>query len=236
MLKDTFFNLFYRRYTHFIYNKKYGNAQRFPGWNTTLVFFLYEKLPLSYFKNSGHEGIIRVGFMINKFIRSIYLFIKPFVRFVKMLAKFVRNCLNRLKTFVKVIVKRNDKAHKIPVTSKTVNFENRILYQGMDYSNEHLYLYFERIKKMKGEYLFFVHLYAENANDSRDIFYKDSWPVQPIRLWEKGRTTTQSIYLGDIPKGYYKIKIGIYNSKTFERLRVEGTNDNSVDLGWREVK
>ncbi|TQR18159.1 hypothetical protein [Psychrobacillus soli] len=236
MLKDNFLNIFYRRYTHFIHNKKFGNAQRFPGWYITLVFFLYEKLPLSYFKNRGHEGIIRVGFMINKSIRSIYLFINPFAKLLKMLVKFARNCLISLKTFLKIIVNGNDKARKIPVTSKTVNFENTVLYQGMDYSNEHLYLYFERIKKMKGDYLFFVHLFAEKTNDSRDIFYKDSWPVEPIRLWEKGKTITQSIYLGDIPKGYYKIKMGIYNSQTFERLRVEGTSDNSMDLGWRELK
>lgn len=236
MLKDNFLNLFYRRYTHFIYNKRYGNAQRFPGWNTTLVFFLYEKLPLIYFEKNGHEGIIRVGFIINKFLRSFYLLLKPVARVVKSVIKFIGNCLKALKAFVKLFVKNKEKVRKIPVTSKTVNFENLVLYQGMDYANEHLYLYFERIKKLKGDYLFFIHFYAENANNNQEIFYKDSWPVQPIRLWEKGSTITQSIYVGDIPRGYYKVNIGIYNSQTFERLKIEGTSDNSVNLGWREVK
>lgn len=231
MQKDTFLNLFFRRYTHFIYNKKFGNGQRFPGWYTTLVFLLFEKLPLRYFKTSGHEGIIRIGFVMNKYIRSVYVFIKPFARIFKMLAKIIYKFSKQLKKVTGIFTR--SKKTKIPVTSKTVNFENTVLFQGADYSNEHLFLYFERIRKIKGEYLFFVHLYPF---DSPEVVYKDCWPIQPIRLWDRGRIFTQNVYLGDIPKGYYKIKIGIYNKQTFERFKVDGTNDNSVDLGWREIK
>lgn len=241
MNNENFLALIYRRYTHFIYNKKHGNFIRFPGWQTTIVIYLYGFLPIKYFDNSGHEGIIRVGFNIFNGIRKIYHLLKPLFKMLKFVIKFILNVFRNVKAFLRDILPSKNKIHKIPVSSKSVVIENKIVYQGFDVVNNHLYLYFEKIKQVKGNYLFFIHLYPENMNILNDeskengLICLDFWPNKAISEWEKNKTITEFVALSNVPSGYYKIKIGIYDSVNFERMNIEESPENYIDLGWKKI-
>ena len=63
----------------------------------------------------------------------------------------------------------------------------------------------------------------------------DHVPIVPVRKWRKGKIYVDELDLLSAPAGKYRVKIGLYGRSDGEKMRVEGTEDNCVNLGWIKV-
>ncbi|MEC0213254.1 hypothetical protein ABEX47_01210 [Paenibacillus ehimensis] len=236
---EKIFPLIYRHLTRNIYKKKKNDVTA-PSLVEVITFVVFEKAPLSYFEKFGHEGIIKIAFSLQKIVLLIYSILKFFFRLAKIIFKMLKTTKRLLvgnRAFPSVIFKE-----KLPFSSNTVIMGDVVVFHSFAVEGKKVFLYFSRFKEIKSDLLFFVHAYPEDVNQlpkdryEQGYFSLDNWPEIPIREWPLKKTYTNTIDFSSFTSGYYKIKVGIYNPVTFERLSIQNTTDSSIDLGWILIK
>ncbi len=95
-------------------------------------------------------------------------------------------------------------------------------------------LYWKRIAPISADYTVFVHVL--DAND-KIIAQKDSQPAggsNPTSLWDDGEVVLDRYAFNELPRGAFRVRVGMYRTGTGERLPLGGLVD-SVILGSFEV-
>ncbi len=106
-------------------------------------------------------------------------------------------------------------------------------------SNLQLSIVWQAKRAMTRRYTAFVHL--ENSNGEK-VSQDDHEPragAYPTTRWASGETVREGYTLsvpGKLPAGKYMLRIGWYDTETGERLRVQGSADDSVLITTYEVR
>ncbi|MBU7319748.1 hypothetical protein [Paenibacillus oleatilyticus] len=234
---EKIFPLIYRLLTRKIYKKKKNDVSA-PSLVEVIAFIIFERAPLSYFNKFGHEGLIKIAFSLQRLVLLFYSFLKFFYR----IAKLTLTMLKKIKRVFRKDRHSTTFTDGLPYSSNTIIMGDIIAFHGFRVESKKVFLYFSRFEEIKSDLLFFVHAYPENVSQlsqerlSQGYFSLDNWPAIPIRHWPGKKTYTNIIDFSSFASGYYKIKVGIYNPVTFERLSIQSTADNSIDLGWILIK
>lgn len=93
-----------------------------------------------------------------------------------------------------------------------------------------LTLYWQSIARVEKDYTVFVHLVDSNGNLRAQ---RDAPPLggaYPTLIWEVGEIVRDeyALALGNLPRGEYQIRIGMYEYPSLERLRVKDGKGNEM--------
>jgi len=236
MRKESLLSLFGRHLTRNIYLKRSCRDDiPSPDMIEVLSFAIAERLPLSYYRKHAHEGIIRSAYVVKECLRSLY-------RMGAVTAKFIRGLKRSLRMAKRAIVTllRSRKRNQVTaITSTARAIGSSLLFKSFLLIDRRLQFVFARNRiDMEPGKLYFIHLIPSDLSSvSEDIQAKgfisfDGWPHVPFEFWEQHRDYVHEVDVGTLPPGYYRLKIGVYHSRTFIRDKVIGSADNAIDLGW----
>jgi len=240
MLKERFIPLFARRLTHKKYiNSKMSNVP-FPGFVETITLYVCSVLPPVYFKYHGMQSLIKLSVYVFILARSwakivirIVRFMVGFLRIIKRLMKGIIIALRRVHLYKKI-----DNSHRNRYSDKVMIFSSSLVINDYSINSHGLEIFMNRLESVDERYLFFVHLYPAQMSTLQNEMIPDGficldfWPSTPFSVWKKGIVYRELCSFSTIPSGYYKIKLGIYSSFDYARLILNGTHDNSLDMGW----
>lgn len=127
-----------------------------------------------------------------------------------------------------------------PVQPKDVRFDGQIVLAGVrERSTSYqagdaitLDLFWKALQKPQADYTVFMHL--RNASDGAQIAAFDSPPANgaaPTSSWKIGQTITDTRAIAipqDAPAGEYDVVIGLYQYPSFERLKIDGTENTEI--------
>jgi uncharacterized membrane protein len=129
-----------------------------------------------------------------------------------------------------------------PIQPKDVRFDGQIQLAGMrERSTSYqpgdaitLDLIWQALQPPKADYTVFMHL--RKAGDGAQIAAFDGPPANgaaPTSGWSVGQTITDTRAIAipvDAPAGEYDVVIGLYQYPSFERLKIDGTENNEIAI------
>jgi hypothetical protein len=98
----------------------------------------------------------------------------------------------------------------------------------------HIELVWHALAEVDTDYTVFVHVVDTNGNivAQRDVMPLDN--TYPTRLWAAGEYIADTHRFADLPPGEYRLRVGLYDQSTGQRLPVESSGD-FIDLGQIRV-
>lgn len=138
----------------------------------------------------------------------------------------------------------------IPANPARINYGGKIIFFGYDLNRNrvkrgeslNIIYYWEGVKLMDKDYIIFVHFKSDDylfQHDHRPLegmYYRGTYKTNEWPEGEKVRESHEISVPEDIKPGIYKINIGIFDSKTGKRLKVEdGKKRDEMEIGQIEV-
>jgi hypothetical protein len=209
----------------------------FPGYFESISIYLSDVMPFLFFNRYGTRGILTASlhfYLIGKRIfKFIFYFLKFSYRILYSIKKILKWSYHQLKS-----LRVPDRGEILRVNDRTMIFSDRLILTNVEYIENSLEFEVMVIKKIYGDYLFFVHFipafktFFTKNGENNDFFSFDFRPKRPFSSWSKNITYKENCKIYGLESGYYRIEIGIYNSFDFSRLELDGSDKNCFDLGW----